>query len=68
MNSLRHILMISQQNGAVRMVSLMKPEQQDKLRDIIQGDQAIGITFTCPNLTVLIKCENGSMIALKAPQ
>lgn len=61
----RHILMISNHAGAIRLVSLMKPEQQEKLKEVISGDQAIAITFSVPQLTILMKCDNGSLICLK---
>ena len=61
----RHVLIISNHKGAIRIVSLMNPSQQEKMIEAVNGEEAIGINFPVKNLTLLIKCENGSLIRLQ---
>lgn len=56
--------MVNFQKGAIRLISLMKTSQQEKMVEILKGNEPIGISFPVKNLIILIKCENGSLIKL----
>jgi len=63
--SMRDILMINTDQNAIRVVSYIPQETQERMEKLITSSGKKMAVFACQNLTVVFKAKSGSQIILK---